>query len=136
MDRRLGARAVDHLDDPLGTGRVGSQAAGDRDRRRFPKFVLGFVVASLLVTWISRGYSLAQFNKLAAPALVAPLKDLRTWTFIFCFLSIGLTTRLRELATAGGRPFVAFTAGVVVNVAIGFVLSAFVFASYWSNLAR
>ena len=61
--------------------------------RRFPKFVLGFLVASLIVTWASRGYSLAQFNKSVAPTLVAPFKDLRTWTFIFCFFSIGLTTR-------------------------------------------
>lgn len=104
--------------------------------RRFPKFVLGFILASLFVTWVSRDYSLAQFNKTVAPTLVAPLKDLRTWTFIFCFFSIGLTTRFRELASAGGRPLAAFSAGVVVNVVIGFVLSVIVFASYWSNLAR
>ncbi len=104
--------------------------------RRFPKFVLGFVAASLLVTWASRGYALADFNKLVAPALVAPIKDLRTWTFIFCFFSIGLTTRFSGLATAGRKPFAAFTAGVVVNVALGFILSVFVFGSYWANLAR
>ncbi len=104
--------------------------------RRFPKFVLGFILASLFISWISRDYSLAQFNKSINPLLVAPLKDLRTWTFIFCFLSIGLTTRFRELASAGARPFAAFSVGVVVNVLIGFALSAFVFASYWSSLAR
>jgi uncharacterized integral membrane protein (TIGR00698 family) len=104
--------------------------------RRFPKFVVGFVLASLFISWVSRDYSLAQFNKIVAPSLVAPLKDLRTWTFIFCFLSIGLTTRFRGLASAGGRPFAAFSVGVVVNVVIGFVLSVIVFASYWSNLAR
>jgi uncharacterized integral membrane protein (TIGR00698 family) len=104
--------------------------------RRFPKFVLGFVLASLFISWVSRGYTLAEFNKSVNPTLVAPLKDLRTWSFIFCFLSIGLTTRLRELASAGGRPLAAFSVGVVVNVVIGFALSVFVFASYWSNLAR
>jgi uncharacterized integral membrane protein (TIGR00698 family) len=104
--------------------------------RRFPKFVLGFVAASLLITWASRGYGLADFNKLVAPTLVAPIKDLRTWTFIFCFFSIGLTTRFADLATAGRKPFAAFTVGVVVNIALGFVLSVFVFGSYWANLAR
>src|SRR5580658_9290517 len=103
---------------------------------RFPKFVLGFLAASLIVTWASRGYGLAEFNKSVAPTLVAPVKDLRTWTFIFCFFSIGLTTRIRDLAAAGNRPFAAFSAGVVVNVVLGFVLSVFVFASYWTNLAR
>jgi uncharacterized membrane protein YadS len=70
------------------------------------------------------------------PSLVAPIKDLRTWAFIFCFLSIGLTTRFRELASAGRKPFAAFTAGVLVNVALGFILSAFVFVAHWTDLAR
>ena len=103
---------------------------------RFPKFVLGFLVTSMFVTWVTSGYSLADFNKLANPGLVAPIKDLRTWAFIFCFLSIGLTTRFRELAKAGTKPFVAFTSGVAVNVVLGFVLSAFVFAAHWSALGR
>ncbi len=103
---------------------------------RFPKFVIGFIVASLIVTAVTSGYSLADYNKTVVPTLVGPIKDLRTWAFIFCFLSIGLTTRFRGLANAGGKPFIAFTSGVVVNVVLGFVLSALVFASYWENLTR
>ena len=98
--------------------------------------MIGFVVASLIVTFAARNYGLADYNKLVAPAFVAPIKDLRTWAFIFCFLSIGLTTRFRELAQAGAKPFAAFTVGVVVNVALGFLLSVYVFASHWANLAR
>src|SRR5580700_9235032 len=94
---------------------------------RFPKFVIGFLVASLLVTWVTSDYSLADFNKTVNPGLVAPIKDLRTWAFIFCFLSIGLTTRLRDLAKAGSKPFLAFSAGAVVNVIVGLLLSALVF---------
>jgi uncharacterized integral membrane protein (TIGR00698 family) len=103
---------------------------------RFPKFVLGFLAASIFVTWVTSSYSLADFNKLAGPALVGPIKDLRTWAFIFCFLSIGLTTRFRELAKAGTKPFIAFTSGVAVNVVLGFLLSAVVFAAHWSALGR
>jgi len=103
---------------------------------RFPKFVLGFVVASLIVTAATSQYSLADFNKIVNPAFVGPIKDLRTWAFIFCFFSIGLTTRFRELAKAGSKPFYAFTAGVAVNVVLGLVLSAFVFATHWQNLVR
>jgi uncharacterized membrane protein YadS len=103
---------------------------------RFPKFVLGFLVASLIVTAVTSGYSLADFNKTVNPAYVAPIKDLRTWAFIFCFLSIGLTTRFRELARAGAKPFLAFSAGVGVNVVLGFVLSAVVFATHWQTLAH
>jgi uncharacterized integral membrane protein (TIGR00698 family) len=103
---------------------------------RFPKFVIGFLLASLLVTIATSGYSLADFNKTAVPGLVGPLKDLRTWAFIFCFLSIGLTTRFRELASAGKKPFLAFSAGAIVNVIIGFILSAVVFASHWEGLGH
>jgi len=103
---------------------------------RFPKFVLGFVIASVIVTLTTTDYSLADFNKTVNPALVGPIRDLRTWAFIFCFLSIGLTTRFRELAKAGAKPFFAFSVGAVVNVVLGFVLSAVVFASHWANLVR
>ena len=103
---------------------------------RFPKFVIGFAIASLLITWITSSGSMADFNKVINPGLVAPIKNLRTWTFIFCFLSIGLTTRFRELASAGIKPFAAFSVGVVVNVVLGFVLSAVVFANDWANLSH
>jgi uncharacterized membrane protein YadS len=103
---------------------------------RFPKFVIGFVIASAFITWATTQYSLADYNKTVVPVLVAPVKDLRTWAFIFCFLSIGLTTRFRELARAGSKPFLAFSTGVVVNVVLGFILSAYVFASHWTNLTR
>jgi uncharacterized membrane protein YadS len=103
---------------------------------RFPKFVLGFLVASLIITLVARNYSLPDYTKLVNPTLVAPIKDLRSWAFIFCFLSIGLTTRFGELAQAGRKPFLAFSAGVVVNVILGFILSAVVFASHWESLTR
>lgn len=103
---------------------------------RFPKFVIGFALASLLLTAVSAQYSFAEFNKIVTPKLIGPIKDLRTWAFIFCFLSIGLTTRFRELARAGTKPFWAFTAGVIVNVVLGFALSTIVFASYWATLSR
>ncbi len=103
---------------------------------RFPKFVIGFLIASALITWATSGYSLTDYNKSVVPVLVGPIKDLRAWAFTFCFLSIGLTTRFRELAGAGRKPFLAFSTGVVVNVVLGFILSAYVFASHWQNLTR
>ncbi|MBV8401589.1 MAG: putative sulfate exporter family transporter, partial [Acetobacteraceae bacterium] len=102
--------------------------------RRFPKFVLGFLIASAIITVVTASATYAQFKSSVTPDLVGPIKNFRTWAFIFCFLSIGLTTRLRELATAGWKPFWAFSSGVAVNVVLGFVLSVLVFYSYWSHL--
>jgi uncharacterized membrane protein YadS len=103
---------------------------------RFPKFVVGFLLASLLVTFAVRGISFADYNKVVRPGLVLPVTTLRTWAFTFSFLSIGLTTRLRDFAPSGGRPFLAFSAGVAVNVVLGFVLSVLVFGDYWAALAK
>ncbi|WP_458069548.1 YeiH family protein [Rhodanobacter sp. BL-MT-08] len=105
-------------------------------RARFPKFVIGFVIASALITWVASGYSLADYRKVVTPDLVAPIAALRTWAFTFCFLSIGLTTRLGSLSKTGWKPFVAFTAGVVINIVVGYVMSVHVFASYWDSLGR
>src|ERR1700742_3135288 len=99
---------------------------------RFPKFVIGFLVASILTTIIVHGNTLADYNKIVKPALITPITSLRTWAFTFSFLSIGLTTRFRELTKAGAKPFMAFTAGVIVNVILGYILSVVVFGHYWS----
>ncbi|MBV8535262.1 MAG: putative sulfate exporter family transporter [Alphaproteobacteria bacterium] len=125
----------------VATTRWDKSAAGGRPNAaeiwwRFPKFVIGFVLASVFVTLVAADYSMADYNKVVVPNFVGPIKDLRTWAFIFCFLSIGLTTRLRELAQAGRKPFLAFTSGVAVNVVLGFILSAVVFAAYWETLGR
>lgn len=103
---------------------------------RFPKFVLGFFVTSALVTAATSTLTLDQYNKIAIPGFVAPIKDLRTWCFVFCFLSIGLTTRFRALATAGRRPAIAFSAGVLVNVVLGYLLSVHVFGDHWARIGQ
>src|SRR5882724_3823624 len=115
---------------------IQSRTGGGEIWRRFPKFVLGFLIASLAVTAISRGYDYAAYKKDVIPALVAPLQALRTWAFTFAFLSIGLTTRLREFVAVGARPFYAFTAGVIVNVALGYFLSTQVFGDFWTRLGQ
>jgi uncharacterized integral membrane protein (TIGR00698 family) len=118
--------------------RTGVQSKSDAGEiwRRFPKFVLGFLVASAVITLVSRGYDYATYKKDVLPGLVAPLQVLRTWAFTFAFLSIGLTTKIREFASVGARPFYAFTIGVAVNVALGFVLSTQVFSEFWNRLGQ
>jgi uncharacterized integral membrane protein (TIGR00698 family) len=106
--------------------------------RRFPKFVLGFLLASAIVTGVTLLAHIPDYASLkkaaASDLIITPIKNLRTWAFIFTFLSIGLTTRLRDLSGVGTKPFLAFTAGVVVNVVLGYVLSAVVFVKHWQGL--
>ena len=104
--------------------------------RRFPKFVLGFLIASAIVTVISSGYSYGDYKKIVQPSLVAPLQSLRVWAFTFTFLAIGLTTRFREFFSVGAKPFYAFTAGVAVNLVLGYLLSTQVFVGFWTRFGQ
>lgn len=86
---------------------------------RFPKFVLGFVAASLVVSF------------LLSPSLVTDTKGvltgLRTMWFGLAFTSIGLETRFDDLVrTGGGRPAAAFLIGQAFNI-IWTLLLAYVF---------
>jgi uncharacterized membrane protein YadS len=68
------------------------------------------------------------------PTVISPIKKLRSWCFVICFLCIGLSTRFKDLATFGLKPFWAFTIGVFVNVPLGFFLSTYVFVEYWNAI--
>lgn len=74
------------------------------------------------------------FESTLKPRVIAPVKKLRSWAFVLCFLCIGLSTRFKELATFGLKPFWAFTLGVLVNVPLGFVLTTQIFVKFWSAL--
>ncbi len=115
---------------------VQSRASAGEIWRRFPKFVIGFLIASAIVTVVSRGYSYADYRKSLTPALIAPIQALRVWAFTFTFFSIGLTARIRDFAGVGPKPFYAFTAGVIVNVALGYILSTQVFGNFWSTFGQ
>lgn len=123
-----------------------ARAAGEDDRevvheradvaqiwRRFPKFVLGFFVASILLTVVIAA-SGSSAGDVISSDVVAPIKELRTWAFTFTFLSIGLTTRFRALSSLGWRPVAAFSVGAVINIVLGFLISALVFGHVWANI--
>ena len=101
--------------------------------RRFPKFVIGFFVASIFTTLIIASMDAKSGSAFSKEAL-GVIKTLRGWTFTWTFLSIGLTTRFRELASCGWKPFAAFTIGVLINVPLGYWLSTVVFFDYWNGV--
>jgi uncharacterized membrane protein YadS len=77
--------------------------------QRFPKFVLGFVVASAV-------FSFALPADIVAGTRGA-LGEIRTWWFALAFVCIGLETRFVELATTEqGRPALAFLGAQAINV--------------------
>jgi len=101
--------------------------------RRFPKFIVGFFVASVLVTVVVALLG-PQANSAFTREAIGPIKTLRGWAFTWAFLSIGFTTRFRELTRFGWKPLAAFAIGVALNVPLGYWLSNHVFAGYWLAL--
>lgn len=100
--------------------------------RRFPKFIIGFFVASLLTTLVIANLDTNMAKEY--DNVLKFLKNLRGWFFTLTFLSIGLTTRFKDLTAVGVKPFIAFTVGVAVNLPLGYWLSNHVFVDYWLSL--
>jgi uncharacterized integral membrane protein (TIGR00698 family) len=76
---------------------------------RFPKFVLGFIAASLLFSFIIAAETTKQVSGF--------LNGLRTLWFALAFVSIGLEAKFSDLVkTQAGRPAIAFTVAQLFNI--------------------
>ena len=92
---------------------------------RFPKFVLGFLAASVIATVFAQSVDPAQ-----AKAAVGVANDLRTWFLTFAFVSIGLEFRAAAIRHAGWRPVAVFGAATGVNLVVGLGLALLLFSSF------
>jgi uncharacterized integral membrane protein (TIGR00698 family) len=71
--------------------------------QKFPKFVLGFLLISVLATY-------QFFNK----GQVGALANLSRWAFLLTFAGVGLRTNFRDMRKQGLRPFAVGAIGEVV----------------------
>ncbi len=91
---------------------------------RFPKFVLGFLAASVI------GTLYLQFAGSDGKATIATVNDLRTWFLIFAFVAIGLEFSLKGLKEAGWRPIALFASATVVNIVVALGLAVVLFGNF------
>lgn len=81
---------------------------------RFPKFVLGFMLASIIFSFIdgsvSKDYSTAMIDQ---GVLRGFTRLIREWCFAMAFASIGLDTNFREFKPylKGGKPVILYAVG-------------------------
>ena len=99
--------------------------------RKFPKFVLGFLVISVLAT-------LGTLDPHAFPHLagvaplgfsrpqIAALGNLSRWAFLLTFAGVGLRTSFRDLVKQGAKPFLVGAIGevAIAIITLGLVLGA------------
>jgi len=80
---------------------------------RFPKFIVGFVVASIIASFFIEPVMGAK----SASAITGALNSYRTWFFALCFVCIGLETNFKQLVTVGGgKPAAAYWLGQIFNI--------------------
>jgi uncharacterized integral membrane protein (TIGR00698 family) len=87
---------------------------------RFPKFVLGFILASIVVT-------VALTNAWVGSGVNRELRNLREWFFIAAFLSIGFGLSFRGLRDAGWRPIAVYALATVFNTLVALAAATVIF---------
>ncbi len=80
---------------------------------RFPKFIVGFIIASLIASF----YIEPVMGAKSAATITGLLTTYRTWFFALCFVCIGLETNFKELlSVGGGKPAAVYWIGQGFNV--------------------
>jgi uncharacterized integral membrane protein (TIGR00698 family) len=87
---------------------------------RFPKFVLGFIVASIIFSFF--------MSETEAKAVTSITTGIRGWWFTLAFLCIGLETKFKELvAMGGGKPATVFLIAQGFNILLTLLLAWLIF---------
>ena len=112
--------------DKTGTQKVGASEIWTR----FPKFIIGFFVASLVASFIIQPLTGAD----QVSAINKVLDQYKNWAFVLAFVSIGLDTNFKEIVKQmqGGKVLWLYIVGQLFNIAltlfaVWFLLSGKVF---------
>lgn len=93
---------------------------------RFPKFVLGFIVVSLVFSFLIDAETASTVGK--------TVKSYRSLWFNLAFVSIGLETKFKDLIKMdGGRPLWAFLIAQGFNIIITLVVAYVLFGLLWTS---
>lgn len=95
---------------------------------RFPKFVLGFILASLVFSFF--------IDPETAKTAGSTIKSYQSLWFNLAFICIGLETRFGDLVKLDkGRPLYAFLIAQTFNIIITFIIAYILFGMLWTPQA-
>ena len=97
--------------------KVGAREIWDR----LPKFVLGFLAASLIFSFFIQ----PTYGADVCSAIQGGFKQIQTWCFALAFTSIGLETNFKEMASqmAGGKPMTLYVVGQLFNLVLTYFVA-------------
>ena len=88
---------------------------------RFPKFVIGFIAASVLFSFFLSAEAISSVKD--------GLKNIQTLWFVLAFTSIGLETKFSDIFNSDSRkPLIAFLTAQLFNIIITLVIAYFLFS--------
>jgi uncharacterized integral membrane protein (TIGR00698 family) len=107
---------------------------------RFPKFIVGFVVASILFSFVLSPLFSALFEgnglKLVESSVIkAVTRPMRAWFFCLAFVSIGLESNYKELTQhmEGGKPMLLYVVGQSFNLILTLMMAYLAFMVLFPN---
>jgi uncharacterized membrane protein YadS len=103
--------------------------------RRFPKFVLGFLAASLAFSAMAAAG--LEEQALVSAVITDTSEILRGWFFCLAFVSIGLDTSFRELRRffVGGKPLILYVCGQTLNLVLSLAMVWLMFQKVFPHAA-
>lgn len=108
----------------------GHKVGGAEIWKRFPKFILGFIGASVIFTilYAILGQNLG-YTYIDNGIIGGFSKNLRGWLFCLAFVSIGLATNFKELRSyfKGGKPLILYLSGQALNLILTLLMAYLMF---------
>ncbi len=103
---------------------------------RFPKFVLGFVAASVVFSLLHS--QLSGGPELVDAVIKGSTKTVRGWFFCLAFVSIGLDTNFRELLPhlKGGKPLILYVCGQTLNLCLTLFMAWLMFNVVFKDMIQ
>lgn len=98
--------------------------------KRFPKFILGFLGASILFSVLYAALSPTNAFAFVDHGVIRGFtKDLRGWLFCLAFVSIGLSVNFKELKHqfSGGKPLILYVCGQSFNLLLTLLMAYLMF---------
>lgn len=104
---------------------------------RFPKFILGFLGASIVFSIIAANLGADVTKVMIDDGIVRGyISPLQGWCFALAFASIGLSTDFRELAKyfKGGKPVILYVCGQSFNLALTLAMAYIMFFVFFPEI--
>ena len=99
---------------------------------RFPKFILGFVAASILFSFLYQQLGADRARQALDDGVLKLTSTFRGWFFCLAFVSIGLESNFKELyrQMEGGKPLVLYITGQTFNLVLTLAVAYFMFRGF------